>query len=202
MRIRKIGILGGTFNPIHYGHLIIGEQALDEFGLDKVIFMPSGVSYLKRNLSMPGPEVRYEMTALGIEGNPFFSVSDMEIKRGGNTYTADTIDELNRLMPDTELMFITGADALHEMKKWVEPERIFRGCTVITSVRDNESPEEVMKDIAFYKEKYGAKIELLHTTNIDISSSMIREHVRQKRSIRYYVPENVRSYILEHSLYE
>ena len=198
----KIGVLGGTFSPIHFGHLIIGEQALDEFHLDEVIFMPSGRSYLKMDMEMPPPEVRLQMVELAVKDNPRFSVSAIEIKRGGNTYTADTIDELKEVMPDTELYFITGADALHEMKKWVEPERIFKGCTVITSVRNNEKKGGLLKDISFYEEHYNAKIELLHTTNIDISSSMIRDLISKGRSVRYYLPEEVRRYILDHNLYE
>ncbi|MCR4589967.1 MAG: nicotinate-nucleotide adenylyltransferase [Lachnospiraceae bacterium] len=200
--MKKCGILGGTFNPIHTGHLIIAEQALSEFKLDKVILMPSGTSYLKKDMVMPSPEVRLEMVRLASEDNPCFSVSDMEIRRGGNTYTADTIDELRALEPDTELYFITGADALHEMKKWVDPERIFSGCTVISCVRNNESLPDLMNDIDFYKERYNAKIEVLHTTNIDISSSMIRDLINKGRSVRYYVPEPVRKYIYENSLYE
>ena len=200
--MKKIGILGGTFNPIHFGHLIIAEQALFEFGLDRVIIMPSGNSYLKKDMKMPEAAVRLEMVRLAVSDNPFFSVSDMEIRRGGNTYTADTIEELNSLFPDDALFFITGADALHEMKNWVTPERIFSGCTVITSVRNNESLDELYRDIEFYKEHFDAKIEVLHTTNIDISSSMIRELVRQGRSVRYYLPEAVRMFIYERYLYE
>lgn len=198
----RIGILGGTFNPIHFGHLIIAEQALSEFKLDQVLIMPSGNSYLKKDMKMPEAEVRLLMARLAVSDNPSFSVSDMEIRRGGNTYTADTIEELNSLYPDDALFFITGADALHEMKKWVTPERIFSGCTVITSVRNNEGLSELNKDIDFYKEHYDAKIELLHTTNIDISSSMIRELIKNGRSVRYYVPEAVRRFIYEQHLYE
>ncbi|MBQ9549304.1 MAG: nicotinate-nucleotide adenylyltransferase [Lachnospiraceae bacterium] len=200
--MKKIGILGGTFNPIHFGHLIIAEQALSEFKLDQVLIMPSGNSYLKKDMKMPEAEVRLLMARLAVSDNPSFSVSDMEIRRGGNTYTADTIEELNSLYPDDALFFITGADALHEMKKWVTPERIFSGCTVITSVRNNEGLSELNKDIDFYKEHYDAKIELLHTTNIDISSSMIRELIKNGRSVRYYVPEAVRRFIYEQHLYE
>jgi len=200
--MKKIGILGGTFNPIHFGHLIIAEQALSEFKLDQVLIMPSGNSYLKKDMKMPEAEVRLLMARLAVSDNPSFSVSDMEIRRGGNTYTADTIEELNSLYPEDALFFITGADALHEMKKWVTPERIFSGCTVITSVRNNEGLSELNKDIDFYKEHYDAKIELLHTTNIDISSSMIRELIKNGRSVRYYLPEAVRRFIYEQHLYE
>ncbi len=126
----------------------------------------------------------------------------MEIKRGGNTYTADTIEEMNKLYRDSEIFFITGADALHEMKKWVSPERIFNGCTVITSVRNNEDISDLKKDIDFYKKRYDARIELLSTTNIDISSSMIRDRIKEKRSVKYYLPEAVRTYILNNKLYE
>lgn len=200
--MKRTGILGGTFNPIHTGHLIIAEQARVEFSLDEVIIMPSGISYLKQDMEIPEGEVRLEMARLAAQDNPYFSVSDMEVKRGGNTYTADTIDELNKREPDTAYFFITGADTLHEMVRWVDPERIFKGCTVLVSVRSREKEDQLFSDISFYKEKYNAKIELMHTTDIEISSSMIRELVKGKGSIRYYVPESVRRFIEEKGLYE
>ncbi len=198
----KIGILGGTFNPIHTGHLIIAEQAYDEFGLDKVLIMPSGISYLKKDMEIPEGSVRLRMARLATEDNPHFEVSDMEIRRGGNTYTADTIEELNKLHPENEYFFITGADTLHEMGYWIDPERIFKGCTVLAAVRNNKRPEDLKEDIERYKEQFCAKIELMHTLNIEISSSMIREYIKRGRSVRYYVPEKVREFIKENRLYE
>ena len=94
----RIGILGGTFNPIHFGHLIIAEQAYDQFALDKVLIMPSGVSYLKKDQKIPDGSLRFQMASLALEDNPHFEASDMEIKREGNTYTADTIDELRKMI--------------------------------------------------------------------------------------------------------
>lgn len=198
----RIGILGGTFNPIHYGHLIIAEQAYDQFALDKVLIMPSGVSYLKKDQKIPEGSVRLRMASLAVEDNPCFEVCDMEIKRGGNTYTADTIEELKRNDPESEFFFITGADTLHDMGFWMYPERIFSGCTVLVAVRNNETPDDLKSDIDSYRERYCAKIELLRTSDIEISSSMIREYVSEGRSVRYYLPEKVRSFILENKLYE
>ena len=154
----RIGILGGTFNPIHYGHLIIAEQAYDQFALDKVLIMPSGVSYLKKDQKIPEGSVRLRMASLAVEDNPCFEVCDMEIKRGGNTYTADTIDELKRNDPESEFFFITGADTLHDMGFWMYPERIFSGCTVLVAVRNNETPDDLKSDIDSYRERYCAKI--------------------------------------------
>ena len=200
--MKKIGILGGTFNPIHTGHLIIAEQAYEEYKLDKVLIIPSGVSYLKKDMDILSGEIRLKMASYAIEGNPHFETSDIEIKREGNTYTADTIDELKILYPGDELYFITGADTFHDMGFWMYPERIFAGCTVLIALRNDENYEDLEADISDYSERYGAKTGFLHTPDIEISSSMIRENVSKKRSIRYYVPENVREFILENRLYE
>ncbi|MBO6148922.1 MAG: nicotinate-nucleotide adenylyltransferase [Lachnospiraceae bacterium] len=199
--IKKIGILGGTFNPIHIGHLILAEQAYEEYALDKVLIMPSGVSYLKKNENVLAPEIRLKMAELAIEGNSHFALSDREIKRKGNTYTSDTILTLNREEPDSRFFFIMGADTLFQMERWFEPEKIFAGCTILASVRNGSTMSELRAKIREYEEGYRADIRLLTTTDIDISSRMIREFAAKGRSIRYYVPDAVGEYILEKGLY-
>lgn len=199
---QKIGILGGTFNPIHIGHLILAEQARSEFSLDKVILMPSGVSYFKKDLKVLPAETRYEMTAIACKDNPYFCVSDMEIRRKGNTYTADTIQELKKQSPDTHYYFIIGADTLLQMETWYHPELIFDSCTVLCAVRDKLTPEELQAKKKELVTKYNADIEFLHTTNLEISSKMLRNMVLSGRSIRYYVTDEVLQYIEEHNLYQ
>ncbi len=199
---KRTGILGGTFNPIHTGHLILAEQAYNEFGLDEVLIMPSGVSYQKKGMDMPDKDTRLEMCRIAVGDIPYFRISDMEIRRDGDTYTADTIEELNRSEPDTDLYFILGGDSLRGMKNWKDPDRIFKGCTVLAALRDRDSIESVSDLIGEYEKEYGAKISILHTPNIDISSSMIREFIREGRSVRYYVPESLRAYLLENGIYE
>ena len=141
--MKKKGILGGTFNPIHTGHLILGERAYDEFGLSEVVFMPSGYSYMKDRSDILSGEHRLKMVELATEDNPHFSVSDMEIRREGATHTADTLRELTLQESDTEFYYIVGADTLFMMEKWIEPEVIFSKCVVLAAVRDDVDRTEL-----------------------------------------------------------
>ena len=127
----KIGILGGTFNPIHIGHLLLAEQAYEEYHLDQILFMPSGVSYFKDcQMSILSGKMRSDMVSLAIQGNSHFAMSDMEIKRSGNTYTCDTMLELRQeYSEDTLFYFIIGADTLYSMKKWKDVQIVFLGYT-------------------------------------------------------------------------
>ncbi len=202
MKKHKRGILGGTFNPIHIGHLIIAEQAYREFGLDQVLIMPSGISYKKSGLRMPDKEMRLRMARIAISDVPYFAVSDLEAKREGNTYTADTIAELNASEPDTEFYFICGADSLKDMKNWKDPETIFKGATILTALRHPETEEDVCDIIREYEAAYGARIYTLSTPNIDISSSMIRDYLKAGKSVRFYLPEALRVYLDEQGIYE
>ena len=200
--IRRVGILGGTFNPIHTGHLILAEQARSRFGLDEVLIIPSGISYFKKGMDIPDGRIRYEMCELAVQDNPYFRVSDIEIRREGNTYTAETLKELKNEEPDTDFFFMIGADILHEIGYWKDPEDIFKNCSLLVSVRNNESEDDLKKDAQALKEKYGAEVCMLHTTNIDISSTMIRQLISEKKSVRYYLPEALREYILKNKIYE
>ena len=200
--IRRVGILGGTFNPIHTGHLILAEQARSRFGLDEVLIIPSGISYFKKGMDIPDGRLRYEMCELAVQDNPYFRVSDIEIRREGNTYTAETLKELKNEEPDTDFFFMIGADILHEIGYWKDPEDIFKNCSLLVSVRNNESEDDLKRDAQALKEKYGAEVFMLHTTNIDISSTMIRQLISEKKSVRYYLPEALREYILKNKIYE
>lgn len=199
---KKIGILGGTFNPIHVGHLLMAETAREMAGLDVVILMPSGQSYMKAGTNvLPGPK-RLEMIQLCIENNPNLITSDMEIRREGNTYTYETLLELKKICPTSELYFILGMDSLFYMENWVKPEVIFANCTILAAGRNNVSKQEVLRKKQELEEKFGAKIMLMDFPEIDISSSTIREKVRQNKSIRYMVHDKVWEYIHENGLYK
>ena len=198
---KKIGILGGTFNPVHTGHLILGERALDDFKLDKVIFMPSGYSYMKAQSDILPGEHRLNMTELAVKDNPRFCVSDMEIKREGATHTADTLRELSIEQPEAQIYYIVGADTLFMMEKWIEPEVIFSKCTVLAAIRDDVDQSELKLKADHLIEKFNARIEVLTTSCIDISSRMIRRRLSRRQSVRYYLPESVRKYIEENKLY-
>ena len=199
--LKKIGIMGGTFNPIHMGHLIIAEKAREQFKLDEVLFLPSGMPYMKNcDEVLPG-KIRVEMTGLAIRGNPFFTISAMEVEREGRTYTYETLEALREQSPDTEYYFILGADSLWKIETWKNPERIFDACHILAAVRDDRSLEDMEKQSAYLKEKFRADIFLLQTGSIEISSSMIRSLCREEKSIRYLVPDAVYDYIRKNRLY-
>lgn len=201
MSHKKIGIMGGTFNPIHTGHLLLAQAALEEAELDQVCFLPSGVSYLKQENTVLDAGHRLLLTKLAISENPDFTVSDMEIKRKGNTYTCDTLKQLNDEQPENSFYFILGADCLFTMENWYRPEEIFSNCTVLAAIRDDLSLSELKEKAAWLKNRFDADISLLHLPRIDISSTDIRDRVKAGKSIRYMVPDAVRDYILQNGLY-
>ena len=199
MEQRKIGIMGGTFDPIHNGHILIAKHAYEIYHLDEVIFIPSGVSYLKSGVS--DAMHRLEMTKLSIKEIPYFSYSTMEIERKGNTYTFETLEKLHKLHPDWDLYFILGADQLLHIDKWYQPQKIFQACTLICSVRD-DSDIHVIQEKGKELEKMGAKILYLDIEPILISSTNLRQLIKNHQSIDSFVPKAVASYILQEHLYE
>lgn len=199
---KKVGILGGTFNPVHMAHLIIAEAAREDAGLDDILFIPSGCSYLKNASDIVSAKDRVNMVGLAIEDNPRFALSRVEIDRVGNSYTCDTLLELRERYPDKEYYLIIGADNLFTMESWKDAEVIFQNAKILAAVRGGKKRADMEKKMEELKEKYGADIALLNVRHIDISSSMIREKVAEGRSIRYMVPEKVREYIVKNHLYE
>ncbi len=198
----KTGILGGTFDPIHLGHLITAENALDGAGLDRVILMPTGCSYFKEDQKVTPPQQRYEMTRLAAMDNPRLTVSDMETTRPGNSYTADTLRELRALYPEDELYYIVGADTLVLMSLWRAPEEIFSRCHVLVETRPDEiAGKGLSEEIEALRQKYDADIAVLPARNIAVSSTEIRSRVRDGQSIRYLVPAAVEEFIREQGLY-
>ena len=198
----RTGILGGTFDPIHLGHLITAENALDGAGLDRVILMPTGCSYFKEDQKVTAPKLRYEMTRLAAGDNPRLVVSDMETTRPGNSYTADTLRELRETYPGDELYYIVGADTLVLMSLWRAPEEIFSLCHVLVETRPDEiAGKGLLEEIEALRDKYGANITILPARNIAISSTEIRSRVRDGLSIRYLVPAAVENFIREQGLY-
>ncbi len=204
MSRKKTGLLGGTFDPLHIGHLIIAEAAFDAFGLDDVILMPSGHSYFKDDLgyTVTPSEIRLKMTQLGAQDNPHFKVSDMEVLRPGNSYTCETIEALCRENPDTDLYYIIGADTVLSIPLWKNPEVIFENTTILAALREDQVlPGEFAAGIEALRERYHASVYTLEIPNIGISSSDIRKRVKQGRSVHYQVPNEVERYIIETGLY-
>ncbi|WP_310602709.1 nicotinate-nucleotide adenylyltransferase [Anaerosporobacter sp.] len=200
--MKKVGIMGGTFNPIHIGHLILGQTALEQFKLDKILFMPTKNPPHKKEAHILEDAVRAEMVRIAIEDNTRFELSTLELDREGTTYTADTLLQLTKQHPDEEYYFIVGADSLFYIDRWKDPETIFKLSKLVTGVRDNKSNEEMLQKIEMLNETFHTSVELLNSPNIDISSSEIRERAQKGMDIRYYVTTKVARYIQENNLYQ
>ena len=202
MESDRIGIMGGTFDPIHNGHLAVAETARRNFGLGRVIFIPAGTTPHKDNNLITSSVHRYGMTSLAISSNKYFGISDMEIERNGASYTADTILELKHMLgKGVKLYFITGADTMTEMFMWKTPEVIFRNCSIITVFRPGSDDEALFSHVSDSKDKYGAKIHVLRMPALEISSSEIRKRIEIERPVKYLLPEVVEQYINQHRLY-
>ena len=201
---KKVGILGGTFDPIHTAHLIIAEAAYDAFGLDEVLLMPSGHSYFKdkRSQKVLPPEVRYAMVCEAAADNPHFTPSDFEIRREGNTYTYETLRGLRLQNPENHYYFIVGADSVRDILTWKNPESIFSDCTLLAALREDGIPtEEFLREVESLRTQHGADIYTLEIPAIGISSTDIRNRVKNGRTIHYLVPERVERYIIETGIY-
>ncbi|MDI6734697.1 MAG: nicotinate-nucleotide adenylyltransferase [bacterium] len=186
-----IGILGGTFNPIHYGHLLAAEEARQRFNLQEVIFVPCARPPHKNQPDIAGPEDRYKMTCLAISSNKYFKASDIEIKRGGPSYSEDTLREFKKIYgEDVQLYFIIGADAIAELDTWKNVEKLPQLCQFIAVNRPG------------YNLKSGDFAYILEIPGVDISSTAIRQRIKQGKSIKYLVPEEVEKYIYKHRLYK
>ena len=199
---KRIGILGGTFNPIHNGHLILAEDSKEILNLDEVIFMPSGNPYMKRDSDLLDGEIRARMTELALEGNPYFSLSRLELERKGPTYTRDTIAQLKAMDPDARYYFLLGADNLLTLETWKDPAFIMQNCVIAVSVRGTGTEEKLKKIAAHLIYEYQADIRILPSRFIDISSSEIRKKIRSQKNVQYFVPEKVLAYIKEKGLYQ
>ncbi len=198
----KIGILGGTFDPIHLGHLILAETARDRFGLDKVLFIPAGKPYFKDTNSVSDADYRADMVKIAVEGNDAFDFSDIELKREGATYTVNTLTELNKIYPDDELFFIVGSDTLYQIEDWKDPAKVLELATILIASRSAVG-EDVQAKIHDLQDTFpGSKFEKLNMLNIDISSTNVRAKVKANASIKYLVPDEVAEYIGKNNLYK
>ncbi len=216
---RKIGILGGTFNPVHNGHLAIAAEVRDRLQMERVLFIPSFMPPHKHEEEIPSALQRLEMIRLAISGKPFFEVSDIEIARGGKSYTIDTILELRRLHPDVELYFIIGLDAFLEIQSWHRWEELLTLCCfaliprhgyhfldlcrldflkneslVLSELDSGTRSQAIIQDAAH-------TLCLLEIPLHEVSSTDIRRRVRQGASIKYFLPEPVENYIIKNKIY-
>lgn len=197
----SIAIMGGTFDPIHYGHLVTAEAVRHKYNISQVIFMPTGQPPHKKDQEISHSEHRYLMSVLATATNPYFNVSRMEIDRKGTTYTIDTIKSLRELYGDeTELYFITGADALHYIFTWKDTEELLKLCTFVAVTRPGYNKEKLIEAIEIIKNNYESKIHFLEVPALSISSTDIRKRVKEGRPIKYLLPESVENYIYKFKL--
>lgn len=198
---KRLGIMGGTFDPIHYGHLVAAETARTEFDLDNVLFIPTGMPPHKDYRPVTAADRRYEMVKLSIKDNSFFKVSRLEIKRDGPTYTIDTLRTIKKIFPEQELFFITGSDVLEEILSWREPYEIIRLARIIGASRPGYDAGASLKRIFDLYPEVKDRITELEIPALAISSTDIRNRIKNNRSIRYLLPEEVRIYIKNNQLY-
>lgn len=198
----KIGILGGTFDPIHNGHLALGKQAYEQFSLDEIWFMPSGHPPHKKGRLVTEGKEREDMVKLAIASVPYFVYSDFELKREGNTYTAQTLSLLKEVYPQHEFYFIIGADSLYEIEQWYHPEMVMKQAVLLVAARSYEKDHpDFEKQVKYLEEKFEARIEVIRFEEMDVASKQIRKMVSSGQSIKDLVPGPVAGYIRIHGLY-
>ncbi len=198
-----IGIMGGTFDPIHNGHLFLGKQAYEEYSLDFIWFMPSGQPPHKRARLITEREHRCAMVRLAIQNHPGFVFSDFEVSRDGNTYTAKTMALLKKAYPDHSFHYIIGADSLYEIETWYHPELVLTNVPLLVADREyGHDHVSLQSQMQYLTRKYNACIRLLHCQEMDISSADIRKAIGEGHSVSGYVPEAVEEYIRHHNLYQ
>lgn len=197
--MKKIGILGGTFNPIHLAHLYIAYEAKSQLELDKVIFIPAGSPPHKKNEEVLEASLRYNMVCEVIKTYEGFEISDYEIKKEGLSYTYETLEEFKS--KDNELYFITGADCLMDIEKWKRPEEIFKLSKFIVFNRAGYSKENLRIQRDKIEKKFNTTISFLDIIDLEISSSMIRERIKMGKRIDFFLPKEVLNFIKENNIY-
>jgi nicotinate-nucleotide adenylyltransferase len=194
----RLGILGGTFDPIHNGHLFIAEEARIRFALDRVLFVPNAVSPFKASGDVSDQEHRFEMTRLAVEGNEAFEVSRLEIERPAPSYTVDTLRDGRETHPRAVLFFITGSDAVADIEEWHEPEEVLQLARIIAVTRSGFSPADLTSRLA---ESTLARIDWIDSVKLDISATDLRARARSGLPLRYLTPDAVVDYVGRHGLY-
>ena len=199
----KIGIMGGTFDPIHNGHLMLGHAAYESFSLDQIWFMPNGNPPHKKSETIKSTaEDRMKMTSLAIAPFPEFVLQPYEALRAEVSCSYQTMEHFSKIYPDDEFYFIIGADSLMAIETWIHPERIFPTCTILATYRNEvKTKEEMNRQIQYLSEKYHAKIRLLETPLMPVSSHELRASLQSGDSVSEYMPAAVCSYIKQHHLY-
>lgn len=200
--MKKIGLMGGTFDPIHNGHLVLAEQVRTRFSLDTVYFIPVGDPPHKQNRKISSSKHRYFMTLLATITNPYFEVSKIEIEDNNISYTVNTIKKIKEIIDkDAKLYFITGADAIYELETWRNVEELLSLCNFIAASRPGIDEKKLKDKIKRLNEKYNGNILMTSVPALAISSTDIRKRLNEGSSIKYIIPESVEHYIYKNKLY-
>ena len=202
MEHRRIGILGGTFDPIHNAHLLLGESAREQFNLDRVIYIPNNLAHLPNRTEITPGDVRYQMVKMAISDNPYFTCSRIEIDKPEGTYTYNTIQELKVMYPGDELYLILGGDSIIGIDTWYKAKDLLTSCTILAAVREDDDLVALDKKRNELKKIYNADIRLLKFNRIDISATEIRQRIRSGRSVRYMLPDEVIEFLCIKGLYK
>lgn len=200
---KKIAVMGGTFDPIHYGHLVAAETVRHRLGIEKVLFVPTGRPPHKNNRNVEHDEHRYLMTVLATANNPYFNVSRIEIDRPGMTYTIDTIQSLKKICSDeTEIFFITGADAINEIMTWKRVGELLRICNFVAVTRPGYDKDSLLRNMTGVENDYRINLTFIEVPALAISSTDIRNRVIAEIPIKYLLPDEVEQYIIKFGLYK
>lgn len=199
---RRIGIIGGTFDPIHYGHLILAEHVRTNALLEKVIFIPAFVSPHKQGLAIAESIHRFNMVSLAIASNSEFEASDLEISSGEISYTINTLEKLkDNYNENATFYFITGSDTIFEIEKWHEYQKLLNNAGFIVGNRPGFREGKLEGHVNYLNNKYGSNIIIVDIPEVDISSTDIKRRIKESQSIKYLVPESVEDYIRKNALY-
>ena len=197
----RLGLYGGTFDPVHQGHLLLAESCREQLQLDEVWFIPTGTPPHKLGVSISPPKARREMLELAIAGLPQFHVSRIEIDRPGPHYTVETLRQLRQERPEDQLFLLIGADSLHDLSTWREPGEISQLATIVAVNRGLSSPRDAARG-AGLDPAILARVQSVTMPGVDISASDLRQRVSASRSIRFQTPRAVEQYIRAHRLYQ
>ena len=197
----KTGILGGSFDPIHNGHLHMAKQVLKEYELDKIIFMPAGHSPNKSETEMTAADIRLKMVEIAVDSSKNLEASSLEVDCEERSYTYRTLQKLSEVYPNDDFYFIMGADSLDYFDQWYHPEIICQLATILVVNRDEFSYEDLSNKIGQIKCLFPADIRIVPCEKYDISSHELRERIKRNKNVSDYIPKDVLSYIKEHQLY-